>query len=46
LRYVVWVNGRGREEIIRDMRARIERGDLRGEETAVIEVSLLTLLLP
>ncbi|KAK4039402.1 OHCU decarboxylase-domain-containing protein [Parachaetomium inaequale] len=37
LRYVVWVNGRGREEVVADMRARIERGDLRGEERAVIE---------
>ncbi|KAL2015646.1 hypothetical protein VTK56DRAFT_5067 [Thermocarpiscus australiensis] len=32
LRYVVWVNGRGREEIVRDMRRRIERGDVREEE--------------
>ncbi|KAK3296486.1 OHCU decarboxylase-domain-containing protein [Chaetomium fimeti] len=37
LRYVLWVNGRARGEVLRDMRARIERGDVRAEERAVIE---------
>ncbi|KAH6839558.1 OHCU decarboxylase-domain-containing protein [Chaetomium sp. MPI-CAGE-AT-0009] len=37
LRYVLWVNGRPRGEVLADMRARIERGDLRAEERAVIE---------
>ncbi|KAK3334331.1 Oxo-4-hydroxy-4-carboxy-5-ureidoimidazoline decarboxylase [Neurospora tetraspora] len=32
LRYVVWVNGRPRTEIMVDMRTRIVRGDLRAEE--------------
>ncbi|KAK4154939.1 Oxo-4-hydroxy-4-carboxy-5-ureidoimidazoline decarboxylase [Chaetomidium leptoderma] len=32
LRYVVWVNGRSREEVMGDMRRRIGRGDLREEE--------------
>ncbi|GAB1321036.1 Oxo-4-hydroxy-4-carboxy-5-ureidoimidazoline decarboxylase domain-containing protein [Madurella fahalii] len=32
LRYVVFVNGRGRGEVMADMRRRIERGDLREEE--------------
>jgi 2-oxo-4-hydroxy-4-carboxy--5-ureidoimidazoline (OHCU) decarboxylase len=32
LRYVVFVNGRGRPEIMRDMRRRIDRGDLLEEE--------------
>ncbi|KXX82477.1 putative allantoinase 1 [Madurella mycetomatis] len=32
LRYVVFVDGRGREEVMRDMRRRIARGDLREEE--------------
>ena len=27
LRYVVFVDGRSREEVMRDMRGRIERGD-------------------
>jgi 2-oxo-4-hydroxy-4-carboxy--5-ureidoimidazoline (OHCU) decarboxylase len=40
LRYVLWVNGRPRGEVLRDMRERIERGDVRAEERAVIEVSL------
>lgn len=39
LRYVVWVNGRPRGEVLRDMRERIERGNVRAEERAVIEVS-------
>ncbi|KAL2139120.1 hypothetical protein VTI28DRAFT_5729 [Corynascus sepedonium] len=37
LRYVVWVNGRPRGEILEDMRARIGRGDMRAEVRAVIE---------
>ncbi|KAK0646841.1 Oxo-4-hydroxy-4-carboxy-5-ureidoimidazoline decarboxylase [Cercophora newfieldiana] len=32
LRYVVFVNGRGRGEVMGDMRRRIERGDAREEE--------------
>lgn len=39
LRYVTWVNGRGRGEILADMRRRIERGDPREEEREVIRVS-------
>lgn len=39
LRYVVFVNGRGRKEIMKDMRARIENGTLGGERRAAIEVS-------
>ncbi|KAK4463878.1 Oxo-4-hydroxy-4-carboxy-5-ureidoimidazoline decarboxylase [Cladorrhinum samala] len=37
LRYVVWVNGRGRPEIMADMRRRIDSGDIRGEERAAIQ---------
>jgi hypothetical protein len=37
LRYVVFVNGRGRGEIMEDMRRRIERGDYRAEEREGIE---------
>ncbi|KAK3334147.1 OHCU decarboxylase-domain-containing protein [Cercophora scortea] len=40
LRYVVFVNGRGREEVMKDMRRRIERGDLKEEEREGIEVCL------
>ncbi|KAL2127726.1 hypothetical protein VTI74DRAFT_10255 [Chaetomium olivicolor] len=32
LRYVVWVNGRPRADVMADMRRRIERGDLKEEE--------------
>ncbi|KAK4131531.1 hypothetical protein BT67DRAFT_485686 [Trichocladium antarcticum] len=32
LRYVAWVNGRGRDEVMADMVRRIGRGDLRAEE--------------
>ncbi|KAK0623723.1 Oxo-4-hydroxy-4-carboxy-5-ureidoimidazoline decarboxylase [Immersiella caudata] len=32
LRYVVFVNGRGRPEVMEDMRRRIARGDIREEE--------------
>ncbi|KAK3681090.1 Oxo-4-hydroxy-4-carboxy-5-ureidoimidazoline decarboxylase [Podospora appendiculata] len=37
LRYVVFVNGRGREEVMADMRRRIDRGDLAEEEREGIE---------
>ncbi|EGO57317.1 hypothetical protein NEUTE1DRAFT_121777 [Neurospora tetrasperma FGSC 2508] len=37
LRYVVWVNGRGRVEVMGDMKRRIARGDLRAEEREGIE---------
>jgi 2-oxo-4-hydroxy-4-carboxy--5-ureidoimidazoline (OHCU) decarboxylase len=40
LRYVVFVNGRGRPAIMEDMRRRIDGGDLRGEEAAAIKVSI------
>ncbi|KAF6843337.1 ohcu decarboxylase [Colletotrichum musicola] len=36
LRYVVFVNGRGRPEIMEDMRAHIARGDLALEERAAV----------
>ncbi|KAK0704427.1 Oxo-4-hydroxy-4-carboxy-5-ureidoimidazoline decarboxylase [Lasiosphaeris hirsuta] len=36
LRYVVFVNGRGRGEVVEDMRRRIERGDVREEEREAI----------
>lgn len=39
LRYVVWVNGRGRGEVMADMRRRIARGDVREEEREGIRVS-------
>lgn len=39
LRYVVFVNGRGRPEIMENMRARISRGDLVLEERAAVQVS-------
>jgi 2-oxo-4-hydroxy-4-carboxy--5-ureidoimidazoline (OHCU) decarboxylase len=38
LRYVVFVNGRGRGEVMDDMRRRIERGDYVAEEREAIEV--------
>jgi len=41
LRYVVFVDGRGRPEIMDDMRARIEVGDLKAEECTAIQVSRL-----
>ncbi|ROT38112.1 hypothetical protein SODALDRAFT_296643 [Sodiomyces alkalinus F11] len=37
LRYVVFVNGRGRPEIMEDMRDRIARGDFAAEERAAIQ---------
>ncbi|RYP68470.1 hypothetical protein DL771_006622 [Monosporascus sp. 5C6A] len=36
LRYVVFVNGRGRPVIMRDMQERIARGDIRAEEREAI----------
>ncbi|KAM5354030.1 hypothetical protein ACJ41O_000680 [Fusarium nematophilum] len=38
LRYVVFVNGRGRPEIMEDMRARIARGDYSKEVDAALQV--------
>lgn len=38
LRYVVFVNGRGRPEIMEDMRARIARGDFSKEVDTAIQV--------
>lgn len=38
LRYVVFVNGRGRPEIMQDMRARINRGDYTKEVDAALQV--------
>ncbi|KJZ76859.1 hypothetical protein HIM_03736 [Hirsutella minnesotensis 3608] len=37
LRYVVFVNGRGRPEIMRDMRARIDEGDYAKEVGAALQ---------
>ena len=45
LRYVVFVNGRGRGEIMLDMRRRIDRGDAKEEEREAIRVSLFRLCL-
>ena len=42
LRYVVFVNGRGRAEIMGDMLGRIKRGDIRGEEREGVEVSFFS----
>lgn len=39
LRYVVFVNGRGRDVIMQDMRRRIDRGDFAAEEKEAINVS-------
>lgn len=44
LRYVVFVNGRGRPEIMEDMRDRIARGDFAAEERAAIQASWSTTL--
>lgn len=41
LRYVVFVNGRGRPEIMEDMKVRIERGDFDKEVDAALQVSFL-----
>lgn len=38
MRYVVFVNGRGRDAIVGDMRRRIDRGDLAAEEVEAIQV--------
>lgn len=43
LRYVVFVNGRGRDVIMQDMRRRIDRGDFAAEEKEAIHVSSLIL---
>lgn len=40
LRFVVWVNGRGRGEIMGIMRERIARGDWEGERDGAVEVSI------
>ena len=40
LRFVVFVNGRGRGEIMAIMRERIERGDWEAERDGAIEVSV------
>ncbi|KAF9878074.1 ohcu decarboxylase [Colletotrichum karsti] len=37
LRYVVFVNGRGRPEVMEDMRTRIARGDIALEERAAVQ---------
>ena len=39
LRYVVFVNGRPRAQILADMERRVQRGDVRAEEREGIEVS-------
>lgn len=39
LRFVVFVNGRGRPEIMHDMRVRIDRGDFGKEVEAALEVN-------
>lgn len=41
LRYVVFVNGRGRDVIMEDMRKRIDGGALQSERAAAIRVSAL-----
>ena len=41
LRFVVFVNGRARGEIMAIMRERIERGDWEAERDGAIEVSVL-----
>ncbi|KAI9671307.1 MAG: hypothetical protein M1831_004216 [Alyxoria varia] len=43
LRYVVFVNGRGRDVIMADMRMRIERGDVQRERREGLKVSGLVL---
>lgn len=42
LRFVVWVNGRGRGEIMSIMRERIARGEWEEERDGAVEVSLLS----
>jgi hypothetical protein len=41
LRFVVFVNGRGRDEIMEDMRERIQRGDVEAERREGIDVSIM-----
>ncbi|KAI1114560.1 Oxo-4-hydroxy-4-carboxy-5-ureidoimidazoline decarboxylase [Nemania sp. NC0429] len=40
LRYVVFVNGRGRKVIMEDMRRRIDRGDVEAEEREAIQAMI------
>lgn len=44
LRYVVFVNGRGRDVIMEDMRTRIDRADYMAEQKEAINVSVKTFL--
>lgn len=44
LRFVVFVNGRGRGEIMEIMRERISRGDWEGERDGAVEVSFIRFL--
>lgn len=44
LRYVVFVNGRGRGEVMKDMRRRIERGDVAAERREATQVSFFFIL--
>ena len=46
LRYVVFVNGRGRPEIMEDMKARIARGDFSKEVDIAIQVCFPTIATP
>lgn len=41
LRYVVFVNGRSREEIMKNMRVRIDRGDIELERKEALQVYIL-----
>lgn len=45
LRFVVFVNGRGRGEIMEIMRERIARGSWEGERDGAVEVSFYTIYL-
>ncbi|KAI1465189.1 Oxo-4-hydroxy-4-carboxy-5-ureidoimidazoline decarboxylase [Daldinia caldariorum] len=40
LRYVVFVNGRGRDVVMQDMRERIDRGDIFAEEKEAIQAMI------
>lgn len=44
LRYVVFVNGRSREEIMKNMRVRIDRGDIELERKEALRVCILFVL--
>ena len=44
LRYVVFVNGRSREEIMKNMRVRIDRGDIELERMEALRVCILFVL--